>query len=140
MDSKKEEFVEELSESIKWHYATYRRLNAVQIIVMILVAIAGVFTVAAGSTHGENQWFAESNALIAWGGITAVGAVVNQFVIPSTRAEYHLNLKMALKAIRGAVINRGLPVDEADRIRTKAWTNPDEAQDELYQWRGPEAV
>lgn len=140
MDSKKEKFVEELNKSIKWHYATYRRLNAVQIIVLILVAIAGVLTVAAGSSDGENQWFAEPNALIVWGGITAIGAVVNQFVIPNTKAEYHLRFKMALKAIKGAIINRGLPVDEADRIRTNARTNPEEAQDELNQWHGPEAV
>ena len=127
--------IKEIENSIKWHNYKYRQMIIIQWSIMILVAIAGAFTAVSGSTQGQEQWFAQPNALVVWGATTAIGATINQIGNPGKIGDFHLNQKLALKAIRGAIQYRGLPVDVADDLRSTARKNPEEAVERLNQWR-----
>ena len=135
MDEAVAKFVAELDESIEWHYRMFRRLTGIQWAVMIFVALAGVLTTAAGLPGNDVLWFAQPNALLAWGAAAAVGAVINQLGNPTKSGENHLKIKLACKTIKGAVQFRNLPLDIAEQARAKARTLPDEAVEMVNQWK-----
>lgn len=128
MNDDKDRFIQAITQDMHWHWNQYRQLNMIQWIVMSLVAVAGVLTAVAGSSQGQNQWFANSNALLAWGSITAIGSGINQFANPAKSAQFHLQVKFALAAIRGAVEFRGLSIkEEAEPLRVLAKKDPEAA-------------
>lgn len=140
MKGTEEKFTKEITEEIERRHKKYHQLIAIQWIVTILIAVAGVLTTAAGSSQGENQWFASSSALVAWGAITAIGTAISQFANPAKNSEFHSQVKCALKAIRGAVEFRDLPTDQAEQLRVLARTNPEDAIVQLNQWQGPQVA
>ena len=135
MEEIKAKFISQLEESIVWHYSKYRQLATVQWCIMVLVAIAGFLTAATDPTFAQVRWYSDSGGLLVLGGATTIGAAINQFANPGKSSERHLQIKIALKSIKGAVEFRNLPVDLAERYREKAWTNPEEALLKLSEWR-----
>ncbi len=134
MDEIKEKFINDLNESIKWHYSRYRLLSVLQWSIMILVAIAGVFTTAAGLPGASNQWLSKPITLLLCGGIVAVGATINQVGNPGKSTQHQLNIKLAFKAIRGAVEFRNMPIDLAQQFRTSGYKTPEETIEKVNQW------
>ena len=130
-DEQKQAFLAELDDQIKDQYRRYRIQSAVQTGLMILIAVAGFLTGAAGLDNLHSFWYSQPNALLAWGGITALGAAFNQFGDPGKSSHHHLMTKIALKSIRGAVIYQGLSIGEADRLRSQAWKDPERAAEEM---------
>lgn len=149
MDEKTTTFISELDEGIAWHYRKYHQLMTLQWTVMIFVALAGVFTTAAGWPTSEDpaglptsegKWIAEPYLLVICGAVVAVGAVVNQLGNPTKRAEHQLKIKLVYKAIKGAIRYRGLSLDTAQKAKSMAWTNPDGAVEMVNQWNPENAT
>jgi hypothetical protein len=130
-DEKKKAFIAELNDQIKDQYRKYRIQAWVQGGVMLLIAAAGFLTGAAGLDKLQTFWYSQPNALLAWGGIAALGAAFNQFSDPGKSSNRHLMTKIALKSIRGAVEFRGLSISEADKLRSKAWMDPEGVAEEV---------
>ena len=72
-------------------------------------------------------WYAKPGALLAWGIITAVGAVLDQWANPGKRAEDHLLYKVALRAIEAAVRWQNLDIEKATKLWNSARINPEVA-------------
>ncbi|HLO30222.1 MAG TPA: hypothetical protein VK249_13850 [Anaerolineales bacterium] len=132
-DDRKKTFLAELEEQIKDQYRQYRIQAWVQTSLMILIALAGFLTGAAGLDNLHSFWYSQPNALLAWGGITALGAAFNQFSDPGRSSQRHLMTKIALKSIRGAVLYQGLSVNEADKLRNRAWKDPERVAEDMGQ-------
>ncbi len=140
MDEKTTTFIRDLDEGIATHDRKYRRLMILQWMVMILVALAGVFTTAAGVPTNEGSWIAHPNSLLIWGSVAAVGAIANQLGNPTKSGEHQLKIKLAYKAIKGAIQYRGLPLDTAQQAKSTSWTNPDGAVEIVNQWKPENAT
>ena len=137
-----EKFVGNLNESIQQRWVTYKWLLVVQWTIMILVGIAGVFTTFSGlvgdlKAGQQPPWYAQGSVLLVWGIVTTIGAIVNQTLNPAKKAEHNLKVKVVYKAIRGAIQFRGMPLDEAEKIRASAWGNPEHAMDQISGWSAP---
>src|SRR5712691_11235109 len=110
MDSNKQMFLEAVDKDAQWHWRKQRQLRVLKGAATVAIAIAGVLTTSAGISGTQSGWYATHSALTAWGLITAVGAALDQLAGPGKRAEHHLQLKIALRAIEAAVRYQNLPV------------------------------
>ena len=132
-NEQKKAFLAELDEQIKDQYRRYRIQAGVQTGLMMLIAAAGFLTGAAGLDNLKAFWYSQPNALLAWGGIAALGAAFNQLSDPGKSSHHHLMTKVALKSIKGAVLYQGLSISEADKLRSRAWTDPGKVAEDMGQ-------
>jgi hypothetical protein len=132
-DEQKQAFLAELDEQIEDQYRRYRFQAGLQMGLMVLIAAAGFLTGAAGLDNLHAFWYSQPNALLAWGGITALGAAFNQFADPSKSSHHQLMTKIALKSIKGAVLYQGLSISEANKLRSRAWTDPGRVAEDIGQ-------
>jgi hypothetical protein len=131
MTDKRLEFLREIDEEAKWYYSSHRRLRFLQMALMIAIAVAGLLTASAGLSEHQGAVYSTPTALLVWGLVSAVCAAINQWANPERRSSEHYSVKMALRAVEGAVKNRDLPLADAEKLRTLAFKNPEAAIEKL---------
>jgi hypothetical protein len=130
----KQEVLNEIEGDIA-RYRRYRKYSSIlQWVILLLVAIAGFFTTAAGGIGtGEmaKTWFSSANWLTIWGLIAVIGSLVVQNANPAQMAATFEKKKDVMRAIRTALKFRGLEVKVAAKLMETARTDPEKALDEL---------
>lgn len=133
-DEQREKFLELLGREFNQQLRKYRFDSRVQLIVMLLIAIAGFFTGAASLDKTQTAWYAQSSALLLFGGISTVGAAFYQFRDPVKRSNKYHNRKIALKVIKEGILFGILPLDEAKRFHSRVWTEPEQVINDVLRW------
>ena len=134
MDEQIKKFITQLSDDIRYQWSAHRRLSALQWVIMVLVAIAGGFTTVSGTSQGKDQWFSDPMFLVVWGGVTAIGAIINQLGNPGKQSAHHFQVKMALHGVKGAVEFQNMPIEKAQTLKQLAYGDPEAVSIKLSQW------
>jgi hypothetical protein len=131
MTDKRLEYLQVIDEEAKWHYSLYRRARFLQMVLMIAIAVAGLLTASAGLSEHRGAFYSTPTALLVWGIVSVVCATINQWANPERRSSKHFNVKMALRAVEGAVKNRDMPLADAEMLHTLTFKNPEAVIEKL---------
>lgn len=131
MSDKRADFLSKINEEAVWQYSAHRKLRYLQMFLMIAIAVAGVFTANEGASGLKGLPYLSPFVLLVCGIVSAVCAAINQWANPERRSAEHRNIKMALRAVEGAVKNRKFSLAKAEQLKTLAFKNPEAVIEKL---------
>jgi hypothetical protein len=119
------QFLEEIDETIKRRQRLELNFKILHVGLGVVVASCGFLTAAASQATMKTTWISTPSALLIFGLLSAMSAIINQLLTPSEKQAHHQNVKRALQYIRGEVKFRSMTVKQAELFRILATTNPE---------------
>jgi FtsH-binding integral membrane protein len=119
------EFLDEIEQTIKRREFVKDVYQFLNVGLGVIIAACGFLTAAASQTELKTTWISSPTALLMFGLLSAISAIINQIMTPGQRYAHHKIVRLALQHIRGEVKFRKMTVKDAQALRTLALTKPE---------------